>query len=84
MAQLIKLSDLSTDEKILLLKLMGYGSDGIYVLNKEKGKVMDRYINEPVKIDNMVIFPGSEIILDNNPLSIASFFEEFPDAAQKF
>ena len=40
---------------------------------------MDKYIDQPVKINNMVILEGSTLILDNNPLSIASYLEEHPD-----
>ena len=32
-----------------------------------------------VKIDNMVILPGSTIILDDNELSISKYLEEYGD-----
>jgi len=65
--------------KIILLKELGYNSDGIFVLDKNGDKCLDRYTDEPIKISNMAILPGSTIILDNNPLSISSFLEEFGD-----
>lgn len=65
--------------KIMLLKELGYKSDGIFVLNEKGEKCLDRYTNEQIRIDNMAIFPGSTIILDNNSLSISSFLEEFGD-----
>ena len=66
------------DYKIMLLKELGYDSDNKYILKNGK-KYFDKYTNEPVQIDNMAILPGSTVILDNNPLSISSFLEEFPD-----
>ena len=67
------------DCKIFLVQELGYRSDGIFVLEKNGDKYIDKYTKEPVRIDNMAIFPGSTIILDNNPLSIVSFLEEFGD-----
>ena len=77
--ELISLRKYPLDFKMALLEELGYESDGIYVLDKGGNVVMDRYTEEPVLVDNMVIFPGSTIILDNNPLSIASYIEEFGD-----
>jgi len=79
MTELISIKNMPKDLKILLLKKLGYRSDGIFVLNEKGEKCLDRYIKEPIRIDNMAIFPGSTIILDNNPLSISSFLEEFGD-----
>lgn len=77
--ELISLKNVSLNSKLLLLKELGYGSDGEFVLNSEGKKVIDKYADIPVKLDNMVILPGSEIILDDNELSIASYIEEFGD-----
>ena len=80
MIEKISLKGLSPEERILLLKELGYGSDGTYVLD-EQGKILiDKYVNQPVKINNMLILEGSTLILDNNPLSIASYLEDYPDA----
>ncbi len=80
MAELISIKDISFKDKLILLKEFGYSSDGVFVTDKNGVQVHDKYIEEPVRIDNMLIFPGSTIILDDNPLSIASYLEEFPDA----
>ena len=58
---------------------LGYNSDGEFVLNLDGTKVMDRYLEVPVKIDNMVILPGSIIVLDDNELSLSKYLEEFGD-----
>jgi len=79
MAELISLQDYPDSLKIEILNELGYKSDGIFVLEKDGSKLIDKYIEEPVKIENMLILPGSEIILDNNPLSVSSYMEEFKD-----
>lgn len=77
--ELLSLKEVSKDSKVQLLKELGYDSDGEFVLDSEGIKVLDRYIDMPIKIDNMVILPGSTIILDNNELSLSKYIEEFGD-----
>ena len=79
MTELFSLIDMPKDAKVFLLKELGYDSDGIYAKHKNGTIILDRYTEEPVKVDNMIILPGSEIILDNNPLSVSSYLEEFGD-----
>ncbi len=75
--ELISLKEVSVKSKIALLKELGFNSDGEYVLNFDGNKVLDKYIEIPVKVNNMAIFSGSTIILDNNELSISLYLEEF-------
>lgn len=77
--ELVSLKEVSIKSKILLLKELGYSSDGEFVLDSNGKKVVDKYAEIPVRINNMVIFPGSEIILDDNELSISSYVEEYGD-----
>ncbi len=77
--ELISLKQVSGKSKILLLRELGFDSDGEFVLDRSGNKVSDRYAEIPVRLDNMVILPGSTIILDDNELSIASYLEEFGD-----
>ncbi|MBU4069831.1 MAG: hypothetical protein KJ646_02515 [Nanoarchaeota archaeon] len=77
--ELVSLKQVSSESKISLLKELGYNSDGEFVLDSKGNKVLDRYLEIPVKIDNMVLLPGSEVILDDNELSISKYFEEFGD-----
>ena len=79
MTKLVAIKDIPTDFKIVLVRGLGYDSDGTFVLNKDGNKCLDKYTEEPIRIDNMAIFPGSTIILDNNPLSLSSFLEEYGD-----
>ena len=75
----ISLKKVSVESKIALLKELDFDSDGEYVLDLEGNKILDRYLEIPIKISNMVILPGSTIILDDNILSISKYMEEFPD-----
>ena len=75
----ISLKEVSVNSKIALLKGLGFNSDGEYVLDSGGNKVLDKYIEVPVKVNNMAIFPGSTIILDNNELSLSLYLEEFGD-----
>ncbi len=76
--ELFSIKEMPTEIKITLLRELGYDSDGTYVLKGEE-KVKDTYIDESITLDNMLIFPGSTVILDNNPLSITSYLEDFGD-----
>ncbi|MDR2203517.1 MAG: hypothetical protein LBE76_04345 [Nitrososphaerota archaeon] len=77
MDNVISIKDMPQEMKVELLKELGYDSDGTYALDKNGKQVMDKYINKPVKIDNMAILPGSTIILDDNPLSILLYLDEY-------
>ena len=77
--ELISLKEISTNSKIALLRELGFDSDGEFVLDSEGRKVVDRYIDSPIKINNMVILPGSTIVLDDNELSIMKYMEESGD-----
>ena len=77
--ELISLKNISKESKILLLRELGYDSDGEFVLNIDKTQVIDKYLEIPVRIENMVILPGSTIILDDNEISLSKYLEEFPD-----
>ncbi len=42
---------------------------------------MDEYANVQVRLDNMMVLPGDSppVILDDNPLSVASYLEDHGD-----
>jgi hypothetical protein len=79
MIELLSLKEAPITFKMKLIQELGYTSDGTFVLMKNGERYLDRYAKQPVRLDNMAILPGSTIILDNNPLSISSFLEEFGD-----
>jgi len=77
--ELISLKKISVNSKIALLRELGFNSDGEYVLDSHGNKFLDKYLEIPVKLNNMVILPGSTIILDDNELSIMKYMEETGD-----
>lgn len=81
--ELFSIKDMPDKNKIILLKELGYASDGKFVLDKKGQKIKDKYIDIDVTLSNMLIFPGSTIILDNNPLSITSYLEEYDNLLEQ-
>ncbi len=76
--EFVSLKDMALEDRTLLLKELGFDTDGTYVLDSKGKRVKDRYVpNLEVKITNMAIMPGSTIILDDNLLSIISYLNEF-------
>lgn len=79
MTEIVSIKDMPTDCKMLLLQELGFKSDGTYVLEKNGQRLVDKYTKEPVRLANMAILPGSTIILDDNPVSITAYLEEYGD-----
>ena len=77
--ELISLKQVSVESTTQLLKELGYNSDGEFVLDENKNKILDKYLGIPVKVDNMIILPGSTVILDDNEISLSKYLEEFGD-----
>ena len=76
--ELVSIKDIDEEEKVLLLKELGYETDKKHIF-KDEIEVRDIYTDEPVEFDNMIIMPGSTIILNNDIFSIANYFEEYGD-----
>lgn len=79
MAELISLKQYDTPTKVAILEGLDYKSDGVFVLDGEGKKVIDKYINAPIKLDDMLILPGSTVIINNNEISILGYIEEYGD-----
>jgi len=75
--EFVSLKEMPLEVKKVLLEKLGYTTDGVFVFDSKGEVVKDKYLNIPVNIENMVIFPGSNIILDNNELSISAYLEEY-------
>lgn len=77
--KLISIRKAPKEFKVALVEAMGYKvEDGrIILVNGED--YLDPYCDTPVKIDNMIVVPGSTLILDDNPLSIAAYDEDHPN-----
>ena len=79
MSETISLKDFSNEDKILLLKELGFDSDGEYVIDKNKNRILDKYLDISIKVENMMILPGSTIILDDNEYSMMRYLQEYED-----
>jgi hypothetical protein len=79
--ELISLKTAPIEFRIALVREMGYDVDSTstFVLRADGSPLLDEYANVQVRLDNMMILPGSAIILDDNPLSVASYFEDHGD-----
>jgi hypothetical protein len=76
--EVVSLSKLDTESKILLLHEIGYESDGIYVL-KGGQRIRDKVTGEEVTLNRMAILPGSVLVISDNPLSIADYLEDYDE-----
>jgi hypothetical protein len=74
----ISLRGISRESKIELLRQIGLDSDGKYVL-RDRVRLVDEYSGEKVTLENMLVLPGSTVVISDNPLSIAAYFEEHGD-----
>jgi hypothetical protein len=80
--QIVSLKGASKEQKVALLKQLGYGidPDGVHVVDGRTGeRVVDRYAKVEVSLDRMMILPGSTILLDDNEFSLISYIEEQGD-----
>lgn len=77
--EVVSLKQLSKDSKIELLKQLDLGTDGIFVLDSNGEKYLDKSTGDPIKIDNMLVLPGSVEVIDNNPVSILDYLDEHGD-----
>lgn len=78
--ELISLKKLPKEIKLAILKELGYTVDEkSFVTDQDGRRIMDKYIEKEVQFDNMLIMPGSAVILDDNELSLSLYLEEFGD-----
>ena len=77
--QLVSLRYMPANLKATLLKELGLNVDERGYVTRDGRVVRDKYIDQPVKLDNMMVLPGSTIVLDDNPLSIALYIQEYGD-----
>ncbi|MFA5246827.1 MAG: hypothetical protein WC408_02970 [Candidatus Micrarchaeia archaeon] len=78
--ELVSLKGAPKEAKVAILRELGYDSDGTFVTDSTGVRVKDRYIDIEIELANMLVVPGSTIILDNNPLSVAAYLEDHENA----
>jgi len=73
----IKLVQLGNDERVTVLKKLGFGLDCEgYVLDKKGKPIICRYSQKKVHINTAAILPGSVIVINANPITMAEYFLE--------
>jgi hypothetical protein len=77
--RVLSLRDAPKEFKVALLKELGYGVDGSRILAPNGERYADPYSGVEVSVENMVILPGRSppIILDDSPLSLAYYMDEY-------
>ncbi len=77
--ELISPKDVDKEVLIAFLETLGYKVEGGSIYDDHGEEVIDPFIDEPVTLENVFIAKGSTIILDNNPISLAGYFQEYGD-----
>ncbi len=77
--KLISIRQAPKEFKVALVEAMGYKVEDGRILLANGENYLDPYCDTPVKIDHMIIVPGSTLILDDNPLSIAAYDQDHPN-----
>lgn len=73
----MKLIELTDEEKVVLLDFLGYKVKCGTVISKETNKPHDcPYTGVPVKLSNASVMPGSTVIFNTTPLTLAKYFSE--------
>jgi hypothetical protein len=78
--EIVSLRELPTEARVRLVQELGYdvGPDGVHLL-RDGSPAMDAYAGVQLRLDNLAVLPGSVTVLDNNPVSIASYLEDHGD-----
>ncbi len=80
-AEEIKMISVGNSDRLKLLKNIGYDVDDEgYVFNKKTGEqIKCRYGKDKVHIDTAGVLPGSIIMINTNPITLAEYFVEFSE-----
>lgn len=78
--ELVALDDFSLEHRILLLKSLGYSTKDGWVVDRDGGRYKDPCTGQPVSLDNMMIMPGSTVILDANDTSMNWYLANYAEA----
>jgi hypothetical protein len=77
----VSIKDAPVDFKLALLRELGLelDADGVHIKGPDGKWIVDEYVDQPVRFDNMILLPGSVVVLDENPVTIHSYMEDHPD-----
>jgi hypothetical protein len=80
----VSLKDAPLEFRLALLNAMDMQlhGDGVHVVRSDGSKVLDPYVNEWIRVDHMMILPGSVTLLDDNLVSVACYLEDHKNALE--
>ena len=74
----LELIELEVDERTNVLEKLGYTIDEEgFVVDSEQKEVICKYTEEKVHIKTAAILPGSLLVINATPLSMARYFLEY-------
>ena len=81
MKEVNQLVRLNNEDRLVVLKKLGYELNdvGYVISSKTKKELICKYSGEKIHINNAAILPGSVIIINANPLTMAEYFIEGDD-----
>ena len=76
----IELVELNISQRLKVLEKLGYSIDEQgYILDKDNRELICNYSEERVHIKTAAILPGSLLIINATPLTMAKYFIEHPE-----
>ncbi|MEE9525380.1 MAG: hypothetical protein V3V78_02120 [Candidatus Woesearchaeota archaeon] len=74
----VKLVQLNNGGRLQILERLGYSIDeeGFIITTKTKKEVVCKYSEEKVHINTAAVLPGSNIIINANPFTMAQYFAD--------
>lgn len=73
----VSLQSMPLEARQKLLAKLDLRIDGDFVISARDGSVhRDVYTGAPIRADNMLVVPGSVLVLDNSDVSIACYLED--------
>ncbi len=77
---IVELVELDTNDREKALEKLGFSIDGEgYVKDGSNNYVVCKYTAQKVHLSTAAILPGSLLIINANPLSMAQYFLEHPE-----
>lgn len=78
-SEILELNSLRREDRVALMGELGYRVRGDLMYLPDGQPAVDRYTGEQLRLSNTAIVPGSVILIDNNPVSLAAYIAEQED-----
>lgn len=74
----VALYELDDDQRVDLMNQLGYSIDSKgFLIDEQKNFLLCKYSKEPVHIDKAGVLPGSILIINVTPLTMAQYYMEY-------